>query len=150
MIAASAKVVVALLRQVGNLPAFISIVNSAATVGLAVSVGVFVWRLFVLMKRRLLWRVRRRLILSYIFIGVVPALLIIAFFLLGGVDGPMNLSAYLFKDGYDDIVDDARLIAQAAAAEIGRERGGARLTIARVHRNAAPVLPRAVPSRSCR
>ncbi len=80
-----------------------------------------------LMKRRLLWRLRRRLILSYIFIGVVPALLIIAFFVLGAWTVTMNLSAYLFKDGYDDIVDDARLIAQAAAAEIGREaeRGAA-------------------------
>ena len=37
------------------------------------------------MQRRLLWRVRRKLILSYIFIGVVPALLIVGFFLLGGV-----------------------------------------------------------------
>ena len=26
-------------------------------------------------KRRLLWRVRRKLILSYVFVGVVPALL---------------------------------------------------------------------------
>ena len=63
----------------------------------------FVWRLFVLMKRRLLWRVRRKLILSYIFIGVVPSLLIIGFFLLGGVLVFMNVSAYLFKDGYDDM-----------------------------------------------
>jgi sigma-B regulation protein RsbU (phosphoserine phosphatase) len=136
MIAASMKIVVALLRQMGDLPAFVSILNSAATVGLAVSVGVFVWRLFLLTKRRLLWRLRRRLILSYIFIGVVPALLIIAFFSLAAWMVTMNLSAYLFKDGYDDIVDDARLIAQAAAGEIGRERGGAAQTIARVHRNA--------------
>ena len=48
----------------------------------------------------------------------------------------MNLSAYFFKDGYEDIVDDARLIAQAAAAEIGREPATASQTIARVHRNA--------------
>ena len=66
-------------------PALVEVLSSAATIGLIVSVGYFVWRLFVLMKRRLLWRVRRKLILSYIFIGVVPALLIIAFFLLGGV-----------------------------------------------------------------
>ena len=46
--------------------------------------SVFIWRLFVLMKQQLLWRVRRKLILSYIFIGVVPSLLIVIFFLLGG------------------------------------------------------------------
>jgi hypothetical protein len=32
------------------------------------------------LKRRLLWRVRRKLIISYIFIGFVPAILIVAFF----------------------------------------------------------------------
>ena len=90
--------------------------SSAATIGLIVSVGYFVWRLFVLMKRRLLWRVRRKLILSYIFIGVVPALLIIAFFLLGAWVVSMNVSAYLFSDGYDDMVDDAGLG--------GQRRGG--------------------------
>ena len=49
---------------------------------------------------------RRKLILSYIFIGVVPALLIIGFFLFGGSLVSMNVSAYLFKDGYDAIVED--------------------------------------------
>jgi phosphoserine phosphatase RsbU/P len=140
--AAALKVVIGVLRQAGDLPAFVRILNSAATVALAVSVGFFVWRLFVLTKRRLLWRLRRRLILSYIFIGVVPALLIIAFFALGAWTVTMNLSAYLFKDGYDDIVDDARLIAQAAAAEIGRQRTDAAQTIARVHRNAGPAYSR--------
>ena len=96
------------------------VLSSAATIGLVVSVAYFVWRLFVLMKRRLLWRVRRKLILSYIFIGVVPSLLIVIFFLLGGVLIFMNVSAYLFKDGYDAIVDDVRLSAQAAASEISR------------------------------
>ena len=137
LVAASLKVVLGLLRQAYDLPPLLALLSSAATIALAVAVGWFVWRLFMLMKRRLLWRLRRRLILSYIFIGVVPALLIIAFFVLGAWTVTMNLSAYLFKDGYDDIGDDARLIAQAAAAEIGREADGAAATIARVHRNAS-------------
>ena len=136
--AASLKIVIGLIRQFVALPTFVSLLNSGATLAMAVSLGFFVWRLFLLMKRRLLWRLRRRLILSYIFIGVVPALLIIAFFVLGAWTVTMNLSAYLFKDGYDDIVDDARLIAQAAAAEIGREPAGTPNTVARVHRNAGP------------
>ena len=36
-------------------------------------------------QRRLLWRVRRKPIISYIFIGFIPAILIIAFCLLGGL-----------------------------------------------------------------
>ena len=85
---------VALLRGVTGLPDALEIVSSAATIGLILSVGYFVWRLFLLLKRRLLWRVRRKLILSYIFIGVVPALLIIAFFILGAWVVSINVSAY--------------------------------------------------------
>src|SRR5687768_16231740 len=78
--AAGVKLVVGLLRAVATVPAPIEIISSTATLALVLSVVYFMWRLFVLMKRRLLWRVRRKLILSYIFIGVVPALLIISFF----------------------------------------------------------------------
>ena len=85
----------------------------------------FAWRLFVQIKRRLLWRVRRKLILSYIFIGVIPSLLILVFFLFAGSLVFMNVSAYLFKDGYDAIVDSARLSAQAAATEIARNPASA-------------------------
>jgi hypothetical protein len=35
--------------------------------------------------RAFLWRVRRRLILSYVFFGVVPVLVVVAFVLAGGV-----------------------------------------------------------------
>jgi serine phosphatase RsbU (regulator of sigma subunit) len=62
--------------------------------------------------------VRRKLIISYIFIGVVPALLIMGFFLLGAGLVSMNVSAYLFKDGYDAMVEDVGVIAQAAARDI--------------------------------
>jgi sigma-B regulation protein RsbU (phosphoserine phosphatase) len=139
--AASLKVVFGLVRQFAALPPILALLNGAATVGLAVSVGFFVWRLILLTKRRLLWRLRRRLILSYIFIGVVPALLIVAFFLLGAWMVTMNLSAYFFKDGYEDILDDAQLIAQAVSSEVGREPTQAPQTIARVHKNAVPSYP---------
>ena len=84
LISASLKLVVAFWRAFAEPPALIQLVSSAASIGLAIAVFVFVWRLFVLMKRQLLWRVRRKLILSYIFIGVVPSLLIIVFFLFCG------------------------------------------------------------------
>ena len=138
---AAVKLVVALWRAVAELPAPVRIVSSAATIGLAVAVAVFAWRLFVQIKRRLLWRVRRKLILSYIFIGVIPALLILIFFLFAGSLVFMNVSAYLFKDGYDSIIDDARLSAQAAATEIGRNPASAAETIQRVHRIRATMYP---------
>ena len=132
---AALKVLVAVLRAFGDLPAFIRILSSAATVGLIISVGVFVWRLIVLMKRRLLWRVRRKLILSYIFIGVVPALLIFGFFLLGAWVMSTNVSAYLFRDGYDDIVTYARIAAEGGASEIARTPARAPEAVSRIQRN---------------
>jgi phosphoserine phosphatase RsbU/P len=128
------KLLVALWRIAGPPPAAIRVVSAAATIGLAIALGVFGWRLFVQIKRHLLWRVRRKLILSYIFIGVIPSLLILVFFLFAGSLVFMNVSAYLFKDGYDEVLDNARLSAQAAATEIAREPSSAEETIERVHR----------------
>lgn len=137
IISAALKLVVALLRLFGELPQLILILSSAATIGLVISVSVFTWRLFLLTKRQLLWRVRRRLILSYIFIGVVPSLLIVIFFLLGGLLIFMNLSAYLFKDGYDAALNQVRIVTSGAAAEISRAPDVAAQSLARTHRNAA-------------
>ena len=137
IISAALKLVVALLRLFGQLPLLISILSSAATLGLVVSVSVFTWRLFLLTKRQLLWRVRRRLILSYIFIGVVPSLLIVIFFLLGGLLIFMNLSAYLFKDGYDAGLNQLKIVTNGAAAEISRAPDAAAQSLARTQRNAA-------------
>jgi sigma-B regulation protein RsbU (phosphoserine phosphatase) len=124
-----------------RLPTVVRLVSSAATLGLAIALGMFGWRLFVQIKRRLLWRVRRKLILSYIFIGVIPSLLILVFFLFAGSLVFMNVSAYLFKDGFDQIVENARLSAQAAATEITRNPASAVETIERVHRIRAGMYP---------
>jgi sigma-B regulation protein RsbU (phosphoserine phosphatase) len=135
VVAAGLKLLVAIIRTAREPPAFLQILSSAATIGLIISVAAFVWRLVVLMKRRLLWRVRRKLILSYIFIGVVPALLIFGFFLLGAWVMSTNVSAYLFRDGYDDIVTYARIAAEGGASEIARTPARAADTVARIQRN---------------
>ena len=59
----------------GGVPPFFAVVDTVAGLAAACGLAYFVFRLIVLAKRRLLWRVRRKLILSYIFIGFVPALL---------------------------------------------------------------------------
>src|SRR5215472_124244 len=116
--AAAIKVIVVVWRIEAPLPGAVVATSSFATLGLAVALVMFSWRLLVQVKRRLLWRVRRRLILSYIFIGVIPSVLILIFFLFAATLVFMNVGAYLFKDGYDAIVDAALLSAQAGAAEI--------------------------------
>jgi len=131
--AAALKFLFAVWRALGDLPAAARVVSGVATIALGVAVIVFGWRLFVQVRRRLLWRVRRKLILSYIFIGVIPALLILVFFLFAGSLVFMNVSAYLFRDAYDKVMEDARVSAQAAATAIVRTPGSIDETIQRVH-----------------
>ena len=71
----------------------------------------------VLAQRRLLWRVRRKLILSYVFVGLVPGLLIICFFLIAGFLLFFNVSSYLMQSRVRTLVDQARFTAQSAALE---------------------------------
>ena len=141
LVTAGLKGVIAVWRIAGQVPETVRTFNTLATIGLAIAVGVFTWRLFIQISRRLLWRVRRKLILSYIFIGVIPSLLILVFFLFAGTLLFMNVSAYLFKDGYDTIVENARESAQAAATEIGRDPDAAVETIQRVHRIRTSMYP---------
>jgi sigma-B regulation protein RsbU (phosphoserine phosphatase) len=140
LIGAGLKILVALWRLTGMLPTLSRVLSSAATIALIISVGYFVTKLFVLMKQRLLWRVRRRLILSYIFIGVVPTLLIAGFFLLAGSFVTGTVGAYVFRNGYEAAARNAQLLAEAAAIEIGRNPRTAEETVDRVQRNGARSL----------
>ncbi len=71
----------------------------------------------VLAKRRLLWRVRRKLILSYVFVGLVPSLLIIAFFLIAGFLLFFNVSSYILQSRVRTDVEQARFTAESAVLE---------------------------------
>src|SRR5205807_10459003 len=108
----------------GPLPPFFNVVDTVAGVAIAVGAAYFVVRLFIAAKRRLLWRVRRKLILSYIFVGFIPAILIVAFFLLGGFLLFNNLSSYLMQSRLQSLSDEAKFLAQSTALEI--QRGGGR------------------------
>src|SRR3972149_6750592 len=90
------KLLVAVLRLAGDLPAFVRVVRSVATIGLAVSVSYFAWRLFIAVKRQLLWRVRRKLVLSYLFFGVLAVVSLAGFFLLAATLVAMSARAYVF------------------------------------------------------
>ncbi len=118
VVSAIVKAVLVWLQAEGPLPAALRVVNGAASVGLLAAVVYFAARLVLRLKRRLLWRVRRKLILSYVFIGFVPTLLILAFFLFGGSLMFMNVSAYLFKDGYDDLVAEVQAYARETQVEL--------------------------------
>ena len=106
------------------LPAFFGVVDTVAGLAIAIGAAYFTYRLLVAAKRRLLWRVRRKLILSYIFIGFIPSMLIVAFFLLGGFLLFYNLSSYLLQSRLRALGDEARFLARSTALEIQRAGGG--------------------------
>ena len=118
------KIVVGLTAAiVGPLPTFFRVVDTVAGLAMVAGATYFVLHLTVLAKRRLLWRVRRKLILSYIFIGFVPALLIVAFFLLCGYLLFYNFGSYLVQARLRALSDQARFLAQSTALEIQRAGG---------------------------
>jgi serine phosphatase RsbU (regulator of sigma subunit) len=87
-----------------------------------------------LARERLLWRVRQQLILSYVFIGVVPALLLVAFFLLAGVLLFANIGSYLIQSRVRTLVDEIRVAADEAgrALEAAASTDAAREAVTRV------------------
>jgi sigma-B regulation protein RsbU (phosphoserine phosphatase) len=122
IVGAALKLITALLDTgfgpTNSVVAFLDIVGG---ISLLIGCVAVVYRLLVAAKRRLLWRVRRKLTLSYIFIGFVPALLIITFFLLCGLLLFFNVSSYLMQNRIRSLVDQGRFLAQNAALELQRQ-----------------------------
>src|SRR5205823_10048824 len=104
-------------------PAFLGVVDTVAGLAIVAGAAYFAFRLFVLAQRRLLWRVRRKLILSYIFIGFVPATLLVAFFVLCGLLLFFNFSSYLVQAEVRSVVDRVRFLATSTALEAQRADG---------------------------
>lgn len=102
------------------LPAWLDAIDMVGSLALLFGVAYGLTRFTVWAKRRLLWRVRRKLILSYVFVGMVPALLVITFFLLAGLIIAFNLSSYLVQSRVRNLTDQARFLAQTVQLEVQR------------------------------
>jgi len=87
---------------------------------------------------RFLWRVRQKLILSYVFLGFIPVLLVVSLTLVGGLVAYLNVAGYMFHEGFRDIADDVQQIAESTAAEIGRTPSEATLAIGRKYLTWSP------------
>jgi sigma-B regulation protein RsbU (phosphoserine phosphatase) len=94
-------------------------VSTFGGIALLVGIGMLLYRLGWSARRHMLWRVRRKLIISYLFIGVVPAILIVTFFMLSGLLFLTNLSSYLIRSALGDLASEAASIARVAAVEVG-------------------------------
>lgn len=117
------KVVVYVLNAaLPRVPPFVGVVDTAAAIAVAAGGTYLLVRGVASATRRLLWRVRRKLIISYIFIGFVPAILIVVFFLLGGLLLFSNFSSYLIQTRLREFAGRAQSIAERTAHEIERVR----------------------------
>ena len=92
-------------------------IGDLALVAGALALG---FRLFVDAKQRFLWRVTRKLTVSYVFIGLIPAILIIVFFLVSGLILFFNLGAYMTQAKLDEVIDRTRFVAESAAISLQR------------------------------
>jgi phosphoserine phosphatase RsbU/P len=108
------KVAAYLLRLVTGRTAAVETIDTLGDIAVVAGALVVGFRLFVDLKQQLLWRVRRKLTVSYIFIGFVPALLIITFFLLCGLLLINNLSGYLIGSRLSELGGEAQRLAQRA------------------------------------
>ncbi len=90
---------------------------------------------------RFLWRVRQKLILSYVFLGFVPVLLVVTLALVGGMILYINVAAYMYLEGFTDIAGDVQQIAETGASEIGRTPEATLQTITRKYLTSAQRYP---------
>ena len=111
LLVAGAVVKLALMLFGGAVHPAAAWLDTLASLALVVGLGHILWRLLSRLRRRLLWRVRRRLILSYVFVGVVPIVLVVTFVGLAGALSMLVTGAYMVRSELDDIVADAGSIA---------------------------------------
>jgi serine phosphatase RsbU (regulator of sigma subunit) len=121
---AAVKTACWLLRiAIGSEPTILAGVDA---VGSLTVIGAALWiviRLVPRARRRRLWHVRDQLILSYVFIGVIPALLIVSFFLVSGLVLFLNVAAFLVTNGFITVRDEAVYLSRVTALEIQRGPG---------------------------
>ena len=99
-------------------PVVANLLELIANLVIAAAVGSVTFVLLVRSLRYLLWRVRRKLILSYILTGLLPIVLIAILFLVAGTLTLLAFSSYMVTLGVDDLVREVRAVAVAAAGEL--------------------------------
>jgi phosphoserine phosphatase RsbU/P len=120
VLGAAIKAITWPINLFSTLPPALEAIDMVGSLALLFTVAYGLTRFAVWAKRGLLWRVRRKLILSYVFVGVVPALLVITFFLLAGLILAFNVSSFLVQSRIRNLTDQARFLAQTVQLEVQR------------------------------
>ena len=133
--------VLSLARVVVDLPEFVVLFRRVVAVAFVLGAGWLLALAFARGRRRLLWRVRARLILSYVFLGAIPVVLVVTFALAGGAVLYNNVAAYLFHEGLRDLRNDVRRTAAVVAADLAREPGAPAAVLDRLQASLSQFYP---------
>ena len=94
-----------------------SLLWAVFAIGLVVSVGYYIVRLVGAFKQHVLWHLRRRLIVTYIFIAVVPIVLILLLSALGAIIANGQFAAFLVTRNVNDQVGKMEQLNRIVAHE---------------------------------
>ena len=95
-------------------------IDRAVNLALIVLAAATVYRVTTLARSGLLWRVSRKLILSYILVGAVPILLLVTFSLLAFLLVFFDISSYLVHDRVAHLTEQASVFGRTTLFEIER------------------------------
>ncbi len=96
--------------------------DKAISFFLIVVAAVWLYHFTKLARSGALWRVSRKLLLSYVLIGAVPILLLVTFSLLAFLLVFFDVSAYLVQNRFTGLADQASTFARTTLYEIERAR----------------------------
>jgi phosphoserine phosphatase RsbU/P len=130
-----------LLQSVVDLPDVVELFRRvllvAAIAGFAWLAGLGIAR----NRRAFLWRVRRKLVLSYVFLGFVPLVLVLAFVMTGAMLLYMMVANYMFRESFRDLAADVEQFAETSAIEIGRSTTDVQAALDRKYANLSNQYP---------
>jgi serine phosphatase RsbU (regulator of sigma subunit)/energy-coupling factor transporter transmembrane protein EcfT len=95
-------------------------IDRAVNLGIIILAVVTIYRLTIVAPSGLLWRVSRKLILSYILVGAVPILLLLTFALLAFLLVFFDISSYLVHDRVAHLTEQASVFGRTTLFEVER------------------------------
>ncbi|HEX5068688.1 MAG TPA: SpoIIE family protein phosphatase [Vicinamibacterales bacterium] len=141
-ILSSVPLVILLLTQsFVTLPELLVVFRKVLSLASVVSIVCLAVMAIARSRRRFLWRVRRKLILSYIFLGFVPVLLVFLLAMAAALTLYMDVAGYMFHEGFTDISNDVQQAAETTAAEVGRSPASAIDAVTRKYDNLSSRYP---------
>jgi serine phosphatase RsbU (regulator of sigma subunit)/energy-coupling factor transporter transmembrane protein EcfT len=95
-------------------------IDRAVNLAIIILAATTIYRLATLARSGLLWRVSRKLILSYILVGAVPILLLVTFALVAFLLVFFDVSAYLVHDRVAHLTEQASVFGRTTLFEVER------------------------------